>query len=118
MATNDSAFRRILAGTLGGGIAGVALLLLMLILSTTVAAVCWSRKSRIMRHRESLRGQIVENEESIHTQQLQSDDRVFELQSNEAYNSSAIHCIPTEYNVAYGQTIPQIPAEDNVAIGV
>ena len=104
---------RILAGALGGGIAGALLLIFMLLAAITACHL--SRKSKMISHSEPLAQQGDSDVTDKLTQQIQSD-QVFELKSNEAYGSTA-HYIPTEDNVAYGQTVPQIPTEDNVAYG-
>ena len=99
----------ILAGALGGGIAGALLLILLLL--AAIIACCLSRKSKVISHSEPLAQQGDSDVTDKSTQQIQSD-QMFELKSNEAYGSTT-HYIPTEDNVAYGQTAPQISAEDN-----
>ena len=98
MSTSGS--RLILAGALGGGIAG-ALLLILLLLAATIAC-CLSRKSKVISRSEPLAQQgdsDVTDKRS--TQQIIQSDQMFKLKSNEAYDSTT-HYIPTEDNVAYG----------------
>ena len=107
MSTSGS---RILAGALGGGIAG-ALLLSILMLLAAIVACHLSRKSKVISRSEPLAQQGDSDVTDKPTQQIQSD-QLFELKSNEAYGSTT-HYVPTEDNVAYIQTAPQISKEDN-----
>ena len=114
---STSGSRLILAGALGGGIAGALLLILLLL--ATIISCCLSRKSKVISHSGPLAQQgdsdVTGKRSTQHI--IQSDQNLmFELKSNEAYDSTT-HYIPTEDNVAYGQTAPQIPTEDNVAYG-
>ena len=104
MSTSGS---RLLAGALGGGIAGPIVLSLLLILA--IIACHLSRKSKVISRSEPLAQQGDSDMTDKLTQQIQSD-QMFELKSNEAYGSTA-HYIPTEDNVAYVQTAPQISTE-------
>ena len=104
---------RILAGALGGGIAGALLLILLLL--AAIIAYRLSKKSMVISRSEPLAQQGDSDMTDKSTQQIQID-QMFELKSNEAYGSTA-HYIPTEDNVAYGQTTPQISTGDNIAYG-
>ena len=103
MSTSGS---RILAGALGGGIAGALLLILLLL--AAIIAYRLSKKSKVISHSEPLAQQGDSDVTDKSTQQIQID----QLKSNEAYGSTA-HYSPTEDNVAYGQTTPQISTGDN-----
>ena len=100
---------RILAGALGGGIAGALLLILLLL--AAIIACHFSRKSKVISRSEPLAQQGDSDVTGKSTQQIRSD-QMFELKGNEAYGSTT-HYISTADNVAYVQTAPQISTEDN-----
>ena len=95
---------------LGGGIGGVLLLLATTLLLTICSViVCYCHRTREFK-RENYSDQQLQGK--LNDEEDKKSDREFELKDNEAY-SSITHYIPTDENVAYGQTALQI--EDNVA---
>ena len=95
------------AAVLGGGIGGALLLLATILLLTTcfvIACYCHqTRESKTENHSDhQLQGRL-----SNEGDKKPNSDHEFELKDNKAY-SSISHYIPTDDNVAYGQTAQQI----------
>ena len=94
---------------LGGGIGGVLLLLATTLLLTTCSVIaCYCHQTRES-ERTTVRDQQLQGK--LNDEEDKKSDHEFELKDNEDY-SSITHYIPTDENVAYGQTALQI--EDNV----
>ena len=99
---------------IGGGVAGALLAVLALLVLIVVVIACYchrTRESKMENHSDQqLQGKLSDEEDK-------KSDHEFELKDNEAYSSRSItHYIPTDENVAYGQTALQI--EGNVAYAV
>ena len=107
---------RLIAGAVGGGIAGS--LLLVAVICLLIVAIVWglTKKCRNFRNEHPMQQVQLEEDENLSGHAQSVHHVQLELRSNEAYGCTT-HQLPTEENIAYGQTAPQISTENNVAYG-